>query len=76
MNALPTNSLPLPTVPRPAVRFHIYFLTYGRAVHTLMALFSVHRRRTFRLFDVALGPLTCDYAVRLHLYSSHVLVPM
>ena len=40
MNALPTNSRPLPTVPRPLVRLHIYSIAYERAVHTLMALFS------------------------------------
>ena len=26
--------------------------------------------------DVALGPLTCEYAARLHLCSSHILIPM
>ena len=26
--------------------------------------------------DVALGPPTYDYAARLHLYSSHILIPM
>ncbi len=49
MNALPTNPCPLPTVPRPAVRLHICFIAYERAVHTLMALFSAPRRRMFRL---------------------------
>ena len=61
MNALPTNSRPLPTVLHRPVRLHIYFIAYERAVHTLVALFSAARPRMFRLL---LGPGVAS--VRLH----------
>ena len=78
MNLLQANSCTLPTVPRPPVDLHIYFITYERAAHTLMAfsLYLVDGCSGSLGLDVALDPLICDYAARLHLYSSCVLIPM
>ena len=71
MNALPTNLRPLPTVPHPPIRLHIYSIAYKRAVHTLMALFSAPRLRVFRLSSLELLWLLVRlHAARLHLYPN------
>ena len=49
VNLLQANSRTLPTVPRPPVDLHIYFIAYERAAHTLMTFFSAPCRRMFRL---------------------------
>ncbi len=72
MNPLPTNSRPFPTVPRPPVRLHIYFIAYERVVHTLMGLFSAPRRRMFRLSTWDLMWLSVGLHVSMRLGSTYI----
>ena len=64
--------------PRSLLRLYIDFIAYERTVSDgpLPSTSSTDTQALLLGLDVALGPLTCDYAARLHLYSSHVLIPM
>ena len=68
MNALPTNSRPLPTVPRSPVRLYFFYRLRTSCAYSddsFLCTSSTHVQTPLFELDVALGPVYHEYHTRI-----------